>query len=110
MRPGTLTERVAFDEPTGGTDAFGGETEAWTERHVCAAQWTYGRGDESVQAARQAGRKAYKVRVRSCAATRAVREGYRMRDVRRGTVWNIRECDAITDRAWVHLVVEGEVV
>lgn len=107
MRPGALTERVAFDEPTGGTDAFGGTIEAWTEHHVCAAQWVYGRGDESVQAAREAGRKAYKIKVRSCAATRALTTDYRMRDVRRSTVWNIVEVDAITDRAWIYIVVEG---
>lgn len=102
-----LRGRVAFDEPTGATDAFGGVTEGWTERHVCAAQWLYGRGDEGVQAAREAGRKAYKVRVRSCDAARALTEKYRMRDVRRSTVWNIVEVDAVTDRQWVHLVVEG---
>ena len=107
MQGGRLQERVAFDEPTGTTDAFGGTTEAWTERHVCAAQWLYGKGDESVQAAREAGRKAYKIRVRSCAATRAVTEGYRLRDTRRGTVWNVREVDAVTDRAWVHVTIEG---
>jgi head-tail adaptor len=107
MRPGALKERVAFDAPSGGTDAFGGTTEAWTEHHVCAAQWIYGRGDEGVEAAREAGRKSYKIRVRQCAAMRAVTEAYRMRDVRRETTWNIREIDAVTDRAWVHLVVEG---
>ncbi len=104
---GALHEAIAFDAPSGGADAFGGQTEAWTEAHVCRAQWIYGKGDESVQAAREAGRAAYKIKVRSCAATRALTTDYRMRDVRRGTVWNIRECDAITDRAWVHLVVEG---
>ncbi len=107
MTAGRLTERVAFDAPTGGTDAFGGETEAWTEVFVCAAMWTYGKGDESVQAAREAGRKAFKIKVRSSTATRAITEEYRMRDVRRVTTWNIRECDPITDRAWVYLVVEG---
>jgi len=107
VNPGKLNERVAFDEPTGGTDAFGGETEAWTERHVCAAQWIYGKGDESVQAAREAGRKAFKIKVRSSMAARAITEDYRMRDVRRGTTWNITEVDAITDRAWIYAVVEG---
>lgn len=107
MRAGALRERVAFDEPTGETDAFGGTTEAWTERHVCAAQWVYGKGDESVQAAREAGRSAYKIKVRSCAATRTLTADYRMRDVRRSTVWNIVEVDAITDRAWIYIVVEG---
>lgn len=110
MRPVALTERVAFDAPTGGTDAFGGETEAWTEQHVCAAQWIYQKGSETVEAARLAGRQMFKLKVRSSTATRAVTTDYRLRDVRRGTTWNIRECDAITDRQWVFLVVEGETV
>jgi len=104
---GAMTERVAFDQPSGGTDAFGGTTEAWTETHVCNAQWLYGKGDESVQAAREAGRKGYKLKVRSSTKTRAVNEDYRLRDLRRGTAWNIREVDAITDKAWVYIVVEG---
>lgn len=119
MRAGALYESVAFDEPTGTTDAFGGKTEAWTERHACRAQWVYSLGDEAVQAAREAGRKAYKVRIRSCTAARAITEGYRMRDVRRGLPsgvtgdtlpgnrWDVREVDAIADRAWVYLTVEG---
>lgn len=119
MRAGALTERVAFDAPNGSTDAFGGTTESFTEHYACAAQWIYGKGDESVQAAREAGRKSFKIKVRSCAKTRAITEDYRMRDVRRGlpsgvtgdtlpgSRWNIVECDAITDRAWVYLVCEG---
>ena len=107
MQAGRLQERVAFDEPTGTTDAFGGTTEAWTERHACAAQWMHSGGDEQVQAAREAGRSAYKIKIRSCAAARAISAGYRMRDVRRETVWNVKDVDAIADRAWVYLVVEG---
>src|SRR6056297_4265976 len=109
-RAGRLTERVAFDAPSGSTDAFGGEAEAWTAGDPVAAQWIYGKGDESVSAARQAGRKAYKIKIRSSQAMRAVTEDYRMRDTRRGTAWNITEIDAITDRAWVYIVVEGPVI
>lgn len=119
MKAGALHESIAFDEPTGTTDAFGGTSEAWTERHTCRAQWLYGKGDEGVQAAREAGRKAYKIKVRSCEAARAITEDYRMRDVRRGLPsgvtgdtlpgnrWNITEVDAITNRAWIHITVEG---
>lgn len=106
-RAGPLTEAVAFDEPTGSTDAFGGQSIGWTEHHACRAQWVYGKGDEVLQAARNAGRKVYKVKVRSSVKTRAITEEYRMRDTRRSTVWNITEVDAITDRAWVYLSVEG---
>jgi len=108
MQGGKLHEAVAFDENTGGTDAFGGTTEAWTERHACRAEWIFQRGDEAVEAARLAGRHVYKIRVRSCEATRAITTAYRMRDTRRGTVWDIRTVDAITDRQWVYLTVEGQ--
>lgn len=119
MSAGKLSERVAFDTPAGTTDEFGGEAIAWTEGDPVAAQWVYGKGDETLQAARDAGRKVYKVKVRSSAATRAVKEGHRMRDLRRGLPsgvtgdtlpgdrWNVIEVDAITDRAWVYIVVEG---
>lgn len=110
VRAGQLQEAVAFDENTGGDDGFGGKLESWTERHTCRAQWVYGKGDESVKAARDGGRKAYKIKVRSCAAARAIAEAYRMRDTRRSEAWNVVEVDAITDRAWVYIVVEGPVV
>lgn len=122
MNAGRMRERVAFDENTGATGSLGGTTVAWIERHRCRAQWIYQRGDEAVQAARLAGRKVYKIKVRACVATRALTPGCRMRDLRRGLPsgvpgdtlpgnrWNIREVDAITDRQWVYLTVEGEVV
>lgn len=107
MKARKLHEAVAFDALSGAADAFGGTSEVFTETHACRAQWIYARGDESVQAAREAGRSAYKIKVRSCEATRALTMDHRMRDTRRGTVWNIIEVDAITDRAWVYIVVQG---
>ena len=108
-RAGSLTEAVAFDEPTGVADAFGGVSTEWTERIACRAEWIYGKGDETLQAARNAGRKVYKIKVRSSTATRALTEGYRMRDTQRGTSWNVIEVDSITDRAWVFVAVEGPI-
>lgn len=105
-----LQESVAFDAPTGATGSLGGTAVGWAESHACRGQWIYQSGNEAVQAARLAGRSVYKIRVRSCDATRALTTAHRMRDTRRGTAWNIREVDAITDRAWVYLTVEGEVV
>lgn len=114
MTAGRLTERVAFDAPNGTTDAFGGTTESWTPGDPVAGQWIYGKGDEAVQAAREAGRYAYKIKVRSSAATRAVTTDHRMRDVRDGTIWNITEVDARSHEAkrsrMVFLVVSGPVV
>jgi head-tail adaptor len=114
MNPARLSERVAFDAPSGTTDAFGGTSEAWTVGDPVPAQWVYGKGDESVQAARQAGRKAYKIKVRSSTITRAVSTDHRMRDVRNGTSWNVTEVDWQSDEARraraVFIVVEGPVV
>ena len=61
-RAGSLTEAVAFDEPTGTRDEFGGESTNWAERIACRAEWIYGKGDETLQAARNAGRKVYKIK------------------------------------------------
>ena len=55
------------------------------------------------------GRAIYKVKVRSSTKSRSITTDYRMRDVRRGTEYQIREVDPITDRAWVYLVVESGV-
>jgi len=120
MNPGKLNERAAFDAPTGGTDAFGGDTVGWGEQFKRSAEFIYQKGDESVQAARLAGRSIYKVRVRSDSGTRQITTDWRMRDLRRGlpsgvtgdtlpgTRYNVREVDAITDRKWVYLVVEAD--
>lgn len=104
-----LDERVAFDAPSGAKDAFGGTSETFTPGDPVAAQIIYQNGDEAVQAARLAGRQVFKVKVRSSAATRAVTTDYRMRDVRRGDVYNILDVDKITDRAFVWLQIEGPI-
>ena len=119
---GDLTERFAFDSPTTAPDGFGGQEVGWSEEFQRRAQVIYSRGNESVEAARLAGRSIYKVKVRSDSGTRQITTDWRARDVRRGlpsgvtgdalpgTRYNIREADTITDRAWVYLVVEGAVV
>lgn len=112
-----LTERFAFDSPTTDPDGFGGDQVGWAEQFSRAAQVIYSRGNESVEAARLAGRSIYKVKLRSDSGTRTITTDWRARDVRRGVlsgefpgvVYNIREADAITDRAWVYLVVESGV-
>lgn len=113
MPAGKLNERVAFDAPNGSTDAYGGESMAWTPGDPVAAQWIYGKGDERVQAARLAGRYAYKIKVRASSATRAVTTDYQMRDVRAGTKWNVIEVDAQSYEAkrvgMVFIVVEGPI-
>ncbi|KJS45239.1 MAG: hypothetical protein VR71_02160 [Roseovarius sp. BRH_c41] len=106
---GELSERFAFDSPTTAPDGSGGNEAGWAEQFSRAAQVIYSRGNESVEAARLAGRSIYKVKLRSDSGTRTITTDWRARDVRRNVVYNIREADAITDRAWVYLVVESGV-
>lgn len=102
-----LIEAVAFDMPAGTPGPGGVTSPGWEERHACRAQFIYSRGSEVVEAARLEGRPIFKIRIRSCAAARSVTTDWRMRDTRRGTEYAIREVDAITDRRWVYVVVEG---
>lgn len=104
---GALRDRVAFDEKVRASDGYGGHDAEWSEVYACAAEFRYQRGQEAIDAGAVTGTATFKVRVRSCTATRALTTDHRMRDVRRELVFNIRECDAITDRDWVWLVAEA---
>lgn len=109
MTAGRLNERVAFDTEQATPDGYGGEDRAWVEAFSCAAEIRYQRGKEAVDAGGLTGSASFKVRVRSSIQTRALTVDHRMRDARRGVAYNIREVDAITDRAWVWLSVESGV-
>lgn len=104
-----LTEHVAFDEPRYFPDGAGGEDRTWVEILDVRAQFLYMRGSEIVDAARLEGRQLFKVLLRSSSSSRAITTDWRMRDVRRGTQFNIREVDAVTDRRWVWVTVEAGV-
>ncbi|ETX26565.1 head-tail adaptor protein [Roseivivax isoporae] len=107
-----LIERVAFDRPTETQDGYGGTETGWSEApasYETRAQFIYQRGSEAVEAARLTGRSIYKVRIRSSVAAREITAAWRMRDLRRGTIYNIREIDTITDRQWVYVTVESGV-
>lgn len=71
-----------------------------------AAEFRYQRGGEAVQAGGLTGTASFKVRVRSSTLTRALTVEAKMRDVRRGREYQVREVDAITHRSCVWLVVE----
>lgn len=107
--PAFLRERIAFDQPIYTPDGSGGRVRTWAQQFETRAQFIYSRGSEAVDAARLQGRSIYKIKVRSSTASRAVTTDWRMRDIRRETPYNIREVDAITDPAWVYLVVEAGV-
>jgi head-tail adaptor len=104
---GKLKERFVFDSPTTAPDGFGGQEVGWTEEFTRAAEVIYQRGSEAIEAARLTGRSIYKIKLRGDSGTRTITTDWRARDARRGTQYNIREVDAVTDRAWVYLVVES---
>tara|TARA_R110002049_G_scaffold23545_10_gene83651 strand:- start:39849 stop:40196 length:348 start_codon:yes stop_codon:yes gene_type:complete len=109
---GSLTQSVCFDAPVAAPDGRGGIETTWgtdDDAYKCRAEFIYSRGSEAVDAARLQGRAIYKVKIRSSAAARAITPDWRMRDRRRNATYNIREVDAITDRAWIYIVVEGGV-
>lgn len=107
--PSFLRERVAFDQPAYVPDGSGGQDRTWIEQFDCRAQFIYARGSEAIDAARLQGRAIYKVKVRSSNAGRQITADWRMRDTRRGTAYNVREVDAITDPSWIYVVVEAGV-
>lgn len=108
--PDLLREKIALDKPAdGATDAYGNPTGSWSEVLRCRAEFSYKRGSEAVEAARLEGRAIYRVRIRTSHTARAVTADWRMRDLRRGTVYNVREADSITDPEWIWLVVESGV-
>nr|WP_319250501.1 head-tail adaptor protein [uncultured Celeribacter sp.] len=116
---GRLKERFAFDAREQLRGPGGVMSDVWVERHSAQAEVIYSRGSEVIEAARLEGRAVYKVRIRQCAAARAITADWRARDVRRsgsvnsdvdalpGARYAIREVDTITDRDWVYIVIEG---
>ncbi|MBV6637394.1 MAG: phage head closure protein [Mameliella sp.] len=102
-----LSQRVAFDEPAGTDDGYGGKTPDWAERFRCDAEMRHMGGAEAVRAAREAAVRTFKVRVPACSDLDGLTEAWRMRDVRRGDAYNVRDVDRITDRNWIWLVAEG---
>ncbi len=104
-----MHESVAFDSYTRAGDGYGGFAEVWAEQYTCRAEFVYDQGGEAVEAAAVAEQSTFKVRIRSSIGADAIRSSYRMRDVRRGVIYNIREVDNITNRKMVYLVVEAGV-
>lgn len=116
---GNLSERFAFDRPDR-VDLPGGVTKpGWSQQHVCRAEVIYRRGSEVIEAARREGRAVFRLRLRQCAAARAITPAWRARDVRRGLPagetgdplpgarYNITEVDVISDRQWAYIVIES---
>lgn len=92
---GSYRERVAFDQREDLSDSspavdYGNTQGDWQEQFVVAARIEPLRGAESVQASRLAGKQPVKITVRVSSDTRLITTDWRARDVRSGTIYNIR--------------------
>lgn len=107
---GQLQERVAFDERTALDDGYGNTVSGdFVERFQQAAGYTYLRGDEAVDAARLASRQPIVIRTRNSVQARAVTPAWQARDVRKGTLFNIRTITTDDSREFLEMLVESGV-
>jgi head-tail adaptor len=106
---GKLDRLFAFDEPVRTGNDAGGSRSGWNELFKAWAEVRYVRGGESAQAGGLSVAATFKIRVRSTANTRALTGAHTMRDPQDETRFNIREIDALSDRAYVWLVVQAGV-
>lgn len=103
MSAGRLFESVAFDEPIGVIDQYGGTDADWAERLTARAGFLNLRGGEAVMASRLEGKQPVVVTIRSHAAALAIDTGWRMRDLRKGHDYNIRSVVQSDDRQFIEI-------
>jgi head-tail adaptor len=109
MRAGQMDHRFALEQPFPMSNGQGGTEQGWTVRHQCWAEVIYLRGGEVVQAARLAGKQPAVVKIRRCTDVAALDTSWRLRDLRSGTIWNIRAIVPTKDRAGLELTCESGV-
>jgi SPP1 family predicted phage head-tail adaptor len=106
---GDLRHRVAFEKRASGEDGYGNTVEDWREQFVVSAGYQHLRGGEGVMAGRLSGEHTQVIFVRASSQTRAVAADWRARDVRAGTIFNIREITESEDRAWLDFLCQSGV-
>jgi SPP1 family predicted phage head-tail adaptor len=106
---GFLRERVAFDKKTTVDDGAGGKATTWVEQFQRRAGFTHLRGGETVLAARLEGTHTIVIRVRSSTETRTIATDWRVRDIRTGTAYNIRDITPTDDRAFLDILAQSGV-
>lgn len=108
-KAGDLKERVALEKRRSVNIGAGNHQSSFVEEFQRRAEFVYAGGGESVAAERLQGRSIMKIRVRKCSQTMSITADWQLRDARRGTVYAIREVDAVTNPLWVYLVVSSGV-
>jgi len=106
VRAGDLYYMVAFEKKGSQSDGYGGAENAWSEQFRCRASFVHLRGGESVQASRLEGRHPQVISVRASTQTRLATTDWRIKDVRTGDIFAIRDIEPVTDRAFIGFLCE----
>ncbi len=103
---GQLSRRVTFRQQTTDTD---GEASGYTDYTTRDARIEPLRGQESVQAARLAGKQPVKITVRRDSVTKHIDNSYQAKDARTASespavviAWDISSAYASEDLKWMH--------
>jgi len=106
---GDLFFLVAFDKRVEIDDGAGNTIGDWQEQFQCRAGFAHLRGGESVMADRLQGQHTQVVFVRRSSATRQVTTDWRVRDMRAGKSFNIRDITQTDDRLWLDFLCQSGV-
>lgn len=109
MSAARLDRAMVFEAPVRADNGAGGARTGWREVFRAFCEVRYQRGREDEQAGGLAATARYKVRLRSTPDARALTGQHTMRDLQSGMRYNLREIDALSDRAHVWLVAEAGV-
>jgi len=86
----SLRDRIAFERRVVASDGYGSRQGAFEQVFACDAQVRAKLGGEAVIASRLAGTQPVSITVRWSPRTAAVTPDWRARNVRTGTIYNIR--------------------
>ncbi|MDK4704326.1 head-tail adaptor protein [Rhizobium sp. CNPSo 4062] len=103
---GDLFFHVAFDKRADADDGAGNTVGEWQEKLQCRAGFTHLRGGESVMAARLEGQHTQVIFVRRSTLTRGITTDWRVRDLRNGDTFNIRDITPSDDRLWLDFLCQ----
>lgn len=106
---GDLKHRVAFDKRILADDGYGNSVGEFQEQFQVHAGFLHLRGGETVIASRLQGQHVQVIFVRASSQTRDVTGDWRIRDVRTGDIYNIRDITPTEDRKWIDFLTQSGV-
>jgi SPP1 family predicted phage head-tail adaptor len=96
---GALSERIAAEKRGTADDGYGNPVPSQFEvQFECAARLTPLKGTETVMASRLGGVQPMIIRVRHSSNTRQIQPDWQLRDVRKGTVYQIKSVANVDER------------